>query len=341
MPLQYELFSETAAKENFIQEFIEFPHVLFASDSSVKKLPFELESIYFKIHPMEHDFLLIKKDGVILLRAMLCLTPFEQLAYFGLIDFNYKHNDIESVLEAFKDWSKNWCLKHNMAKLYGPINFSTWLPYRLFSKADNEWRFDFEPDRPVAYCELLKKAGFVTAQTYSSTGYEGIDGFVQGLKSDYEKALSLGFSFEFFPEELNEADLIDLHRLSVKIFADNYLATPIDFNVFKGLYVSQAKKGSTAYSLFILSPGKERIGFFLTFPESDHLIMKTIGVDSQFRGCGLSNGAMHLSLLKAQQEGFSKACAAMVKAHAQSESYGKRMTLVWTHLYEVLELPLV
>jgi hypothetical protein len=49
---------------------------------------------------------------------------------------------------------------------------------------------------------------------------------------------------------------------------------------------------------------------------------------------------MYVSLAKAHAEGINKAVAAMVKVGAQSESYGRRMKLLWTHFYEILELPL-
>jgi hypothetical protein len=341
MSLQSEIWSSSLSKENFIKEFAEFPKNLFINDPSVKQLPFELEALYFKIHPLPHDFILIKKEGKTVLRSMICLTPHESLAYFGLIDFDYKNPEIKNILNEFKTWAKEWCLKNKATALYGPINFSTWLPYRLFSKTDNDIRFSFEPDRPVEYSTILKSEGFLTQQIYTSTGYKDIDNFVNPIKADYEKATNLGFSFEFFPETLSEDDLRDLHRLSVKIFADNYLSTPIDFNTFKMLYVSQAKKDNDRYSVFMLSSEKERIGFYLNFIEKEHFIMKTIGVDPKYRGCGLSNGAMYISISEAQKTGINKVCAAMVKAGAQSESYGKRMTLTWTHHYEILELSII
>jgi len=47
---------------------------------------------------------------------------------------------------------------------------------------------------------------------------------------------------------------------------------------------------------------------------------------------------MYLSFNKMAGLGIHKMVAAMVKEGAQSESYGKKMHLLWTHLYEILEL---
>ena len=67
-------------------------------------------------------------------------------------------------------------------------------------------------------------------------------------------------------------------------------------------------------------------------------MIKTIGIDKSYRGSGLSNGSMYLSLKKAADMGIHQMVAAMVKEGAQSESYGRKMKHMWTHLYEILEI---
>lgn len=341
MPVQLEFFSQSLDKKKFMEDFISFPHKLFAHDSLVKKLPFELEAHYFKMHPLKHDFFLIKKDNQILLRSMMCLTPHKDTAYFGLLDFDYQNESISEILKLFKETLINWSKEEGVKKVLGPINFSTWLPYRLLSKVEGGPRFSFEPDRPLEYCDLLKAHGFTTNQLFSSKGYAETENFINLTKSDFDKSKELGFSLEFMPKELNIEDLRDLHRLSVKIFDDNYLATPIDFDTFKTLYAANAKKDDYTYSLFIKTKEGERIGYFINFIEHGHCVVKTIGIDKQYRGCGLSNGSMHLSLKKAQGDGVDKMVAAMVKEGAQSESYGRKMKHLWTHLYEILEIDIM
>ncbi|MDD4972932.1 MAG: hypothetical protein PHY93_01200 [Bacteriovorax sp.] len=340
MSLQIEFYSTAENKNDFILEFIDFPKKLYADNNKVKKLPFELEALYFKLHHLTHDFFLIKESGVVVLRSMICLTPFPDLAYFGLLDFDYKNFKIKSILSEFKKIINSWCQSQGASKIYGPINFSTWLPYRLLSSVDGGPMFSFEPDRPIEYCQLLKEAGFSTNQLFSSKGYEELDNIINLSKSDYEKALGLGFTFEFFPKELNLEDMKDLHRLSLNIFDDNYLATPIDFETFRTLYAAQSKKDDFTFSLFIKSSTGERIGYFINFVEHDYCVVKTIGIDRNYRGSGLSNGSMYLSLKKAADMGIHKMVAAMVKEGAQSESYGRKMKHLWTHLYEILELPI-
>lgn len=338
MSLQVEFYSLSGDPKRFINEFVEFPHKLFADNSKIKKLPVEMEKRYFKLHHLTHDFILIKDQGNIVLRSMICLTPFPELAYFGLLDFNINHPEISRVLGKLREIFTLWCHEQGASRIYGPINFSTWLPYRLMSSIEGGPVFSFEPDRPIEYCELLKVEGFSTNQLFSSKGYTDLDNIINLSKIDYEKAIGLGFTFEFFPKELSIEDLRDLHRLSLDIFDENYLATPIDFETFSTLYAAQSTKDDFTYSLFIKSKTGERVGYFINFIEHNYCVIKTIGINRAYRGSGLSNGSMYLSLKKASDAGIHQMVAAMVKEGAQSESYGRKMKHLWTHLYEILEM---
>lgn len=340
MRFHCEFYSKASDQNAFMQEFLGYPALLFSNNSTVKLLPAEIESLYFKIHPLKHDFFLIKEGDRVVLRSMICQTPHEGIVYFGLLDFEYHHPDVSLILGEFCTVCSSWAKTIGAQKVLGPINFSTWLPYRLFSHSTGEERFSFEPDRPLEYAQLLKEAGLKTNQVFSSCGYDQTEHLIAATKADYEKAISLGYRFEFLPSKLAERDLLDLHRLSVSIFSENYLATPIDFLTFKHLYAAHAAKDDHSHSLFILSPQGERIGFFFNFYERGYCVAKTVGVEKGHRGTGISNGSFYLALERAQDRGVSKMIAAMVKEGAQSESYGRKMRLLWTHLYEILELSL-
>jgi Leucine-rich repeat (LRR) protein len=185
MSFQIEYYTSAENKNDFIVEFTNFPKVLYADNNKINKLPFEIESLYFKLHHLTHDFFLIKENGVVVLRSMICLTPFPDLAYFGLLDFDYKNVKVKNILSEFKKMINSWCQIQGASKIYGPINFSTWLPYRLLSSVDGGPMFSFEPDRPIEYCQLLKEVGFTTNQLFSSKGYEELDTIINIYKSDY------------------------------------------------------------------------------------------------------------------------------------------------------------
>lgn len=340
MHYQCNYYSKSEDKNAFIKEFTDFPNILFANEPTVKKYPFELEAMYFKMHPLAHDFFLLKDGDKILLRSMICQSFHEGVVYFGLLDFDYQNSEVDKILKDFIEEVQKWARVHQARTVLGPINFSTWLPYRLSSFRDGGDQFSFEPDRPMTYCNLLKKNGLITNQIFSSKGHDQLENIISLSKGEYERAVSAGYTFEYLKKDLSEDDMVDLHRLSVSIFADNYLSTPIDFNTFKTLYAAQSKKDDYSHSFFIKSPGGERIGFFINFIEKDYLIVKTIGIDKAHRGSGISNGSVYLSFVKAAETGIHRIVTAMVKEGAQSESYSRKMHLLWTHLYEILTLPL-
>lgn len=340
MRFQCDFYSEASDQTAFKKEFIHFPEVLFKNDANVKKWPHELEAVYFKIWPLKHDFILLKDQGNIVLRSMICESQHAGTVYFGLLDFDFKHIHVDDIISQYKKIISEWSQKIGAKNILGPINFSTWLPYRLASFSDGGEKFSFEPDRPIAYCELMKKNGFVANQLFSSKGYDHLDNIIALSKSEYERSLKNGYNFEMLGKDLTEKDMMDLHRLSVSIFSENYLATPIDFSTFKSLYAAQSKKDDYSHSFFILSPQGERVGFFINFIEHGYCVIKTIGIDRGHRGTGISNGGMYLTFSKFAEIGVHKMVAAMVKEGAQSESYGRKMHLLWTHLYEILELKL-
>ena len=321
MPLQIIEFSKSADKNNFINEFINHP----------------IEAMYFKFYPLDHEFILIKSDDQVVLKAMVCTTPHSGVSFFGLFSYNDSSSQKNDTLELFKKYIYGWNKARNLKISLGPINFSTWLSYRLPSSSDGGAQFSFEPNHPACYILDLKKIGFKTHKTYSSKGFGPIFEFVSYSKKDYDNAIFKGFSFEFLPKILQDGHVDELYRLSITGFENNYLASPIDLETFKNLYKIGTGVNDYSNSVVVKSVSGVIVGFFICFIEHEHAICKTIAIDPSYRGHGLSNALFHLALQKVQSAGVSEMVAAMVIEGAQSESYGKKMSLKWTHLYEILE----
>ena len=321
MPLQIVEFSKTLDKNKFVMDFINHP----------------LEEMYFKFYPLDHDFILIKSDDKVVLKTMVCTTPHAGISYFGLFNYDINYEAKNDVLKLFKNYLIEWNRERGLGTILGPINFSTWLSYRLPSFSDGGPKFSFEPSYPPNYILDLKQIGFTTHKTYSSKGFGPISQFVNSTRKDYENAASLGYTFEFLPKSLEENHINELYRLSLIGFEKNYLATPIDLTTFKNLYKIGSGVNDYTNSILVKSITGQAVGFFICFIEEQYAICKTVAIDPKFRGHGLSNALFHLGLDKAQSSGVNGMVSAMVIEGAQSESYGKKMTLKWTHLYEILE----
>ncbi len=340
MSTHLELYSKSNDLDLFRSEFLGFSNELYKDKPHIMKLPEFLESFYFKMYPGKHDFILIKDNNDILLRSMICVTSFEDTAFFGLFDFNQHSKLHAEALEHFKRFLILWLSENQLKRIIGPINFSTWLPYRLMSSMDGGPLYSFEPNRPTDYCSRLKNIGFKSNQIYSSKCYKELKKFTELTKNQFDSALNAGFKFESMPKCLSESDISTIHQLSLRYFEKSYLATSIDFRTFSTLYAANSGKDDYSNSFFVLSPTGEKIGFLISFYEHNSVVIKTVGINDEYRGYGLSNACIYLSLIKAQELGIDLMVAAMVKEGAQSESYGRKMTLQWTHLYEILEFNL-
>ena len=321
MPFQIIEYSKCTDKKRFIDEFIHHP----------------IESMYFNFYKLEHDFILIKSNDQTLLKFMICITPHSGMSYFGLFSYDTSYVNKDELIECFKKYLADWNKLRNLNMILGPINFSTWLSYRLPSFSDGGPQFSFEPKEPFDYVKDLKRIGFKTHKTYSSKGFGLISQFITESKSAYDQAISNGLIFEFLPKVLSEKDIEELYHLSIVGFDKNYLATPIDLITFKNLYKIGNGVNDFSNSLLVKSNSGSFVGFFICFIEKEHAICKTIAIHPKCRGQGLSNALFHQALLRAQSSGVSAMVSAMVIEEAQSESYGKKMTLKWTHLYEILE----
>ena len=321
MPFQIIEYSKCTDKKRFIDEFIHHP----------------IESMYFNFYPLEHDFILIKSSDQILLKSMICTTPHNGVSFFGLFSYDTSFEKKNELIKCFKKYLANWNKLRNLKMVLGPINFSTWLSYRLPSFSDGGPQFSFEPNAPYEYILDLKSNGFSTHKTYSSKGFAPISQFITESKSAYDQAISKGFTFEFLPKVLSEKDIEELYHLSIIGFDKNYLATPIDPLTFKNLYKIGSGVNDYSNSLMVKSSSGAFVGFFICFIEKEYAICKTIAIHPNCRGHGLSNALFYQALLKAQSSGVNEMVSALVIEGAQSESYGKKMTLRWTHLYEILE----
>jgi len=86
-------------------------------------------------------------------------------AYFGFWETS---NDLALNQEAFQLLSRE-AQRRGYARLVGPLNFSTFYPYRLRLGGVPSWgMFDREPSNPVYYPELLAQLGFTPTLTFES-----------------------------------------------------------------------------------------------------------------------------------------------------------------------------
>jgi GNAT superfamily N-acetyltransferase len=229
-------------------------------------------------------------------------------------------------------------LAENGAQLaVGPIALNTWFPYRFLIEPKDDFRFSWEPSNPSSWPEIWKSSGFEIEMTYASEGFSELARFADRIRPAHENAVAAGFRFvPIDTEHLLDHEIPKLYRLSMAGFADAHLFEPLPESLFRQLYVPLADKnarGQLRHSCFIEAPNGETIGFSFNFVQGNRLILKTIAVLPEFRGKGLSNGAMLPGVDLAVREGIQDWVTALVRTGAQSESYGRQYPSQWRHDY--------
>jgi len=183
---------------------------------------------------------------------------------------------------------------------------------------------------------------------YSSEGHPGFGDFVARLRPHWSRAKDLGYRFRRLdPAALMEREVPILHSLSMRGFAANFLFEPLPLQLFKQLYVPTAAKTtsrSEELSGFVISPAGEEVGFSFSFIDSTggvpRVVLKSAAILPEHRGKGLSNALFYELLKDLDPSVHTEFVSALVRAGAQSESYGRAHGTLWRHEYELLSKPL-
>lgn len=235
----------------------------------------------------------------------------------------------------------DWLRARGRKRVFAPLNFNTWFPYR-FRLDDGDWRtFEWEPINPPEYVALLEKNGFEIAERYTSTAFGNLPGYLDHMKPAHEKAVASGFTFVPFALSINAKDLDVLYRISIQSFAQNFLFEPISRELFRNLYVEIADRAKQSLSYFVLDSSGTEVGFLYAFLDewredsTPHaaLILKSIAIVPGVRRRGLSNALSYLSVRDAVALGAKSAVSALVRGGSQSESYARKGEFLWRHEY--------
>jgi GNAT superfamily N-acetyltransferase len=325
----------------FDLKFARLPEQIRRDPYRVGLLPVELWLQFLHMPmPFEREFWVAEGSGTPVGRIGTNVSlSYPGTGYFGFFEVDVAHDHAESIARDLLEEAHKWMKQHGIRKIYGPICFNTWFPYRFRMDEQNEAfddeKFTWEPVNPPQYVQYLVQNGFRVEEIYHSKAWAELDKVRHGTMSGYEKALAGGITFRGFDaEHLIEKEVPVLYELSMANFAENFLFEPIDLEAFRQLYVPIARKIDLSYCFFALEPQDQRpIGFVFAFEDRGYLAIKTIALNKAFRGRGISNGMMHFLMNRALEGGIRHAIGAMAKGGAQSESYGRKTPLLWRHEY--------
>ena len=205
------------------------------------------------------------------------------------------------------------------ARVAGPMDGDTWHKYRLVTAGrDDVPPFLLEPWNPPEYVEAFERAGFLAWAHYSSS--------ILPLDEPDERAAtrharlvtrmaSRGVVIRSLDLDDFEGELGSLYDLSRAAFADNFLYTPIEREVFLEMYRPVKAHVREDFVLFAEKDGRA-VGFVfalpdLLLPEARRIIVKTLAVDPKFRQLGLGTILVDKVQAAARADGFRESIHAL------------------------------
>lgn len=245
------------------------------------------------------------------IRLMGVFPPNSDIAYFG---FWETQNDATLNKQAF-DLLKEDANNKNYKQLIGPINFNTYLSYRVRIGKYPSWvQFDKEPVNPSYYLNILMQNGFKIVTEYESRMItkETIKDVYFNKESLLADLKTIPFDFIPITAKFWEENQFELYNLIHETFGDNPFYRKITFEQFNSIFTcnfvnrlcphssvtfrDQKSGRLAAISLchpnyMELNDAPETITFKEHYPllKKKTLLAKSVGVHPDFRKNGLMN----------------------------------------------------
>jgi ribosomal protein S18 acetylase RimI-like enzyme len=238
----------------------------------------------------------------------------------GLIG-HYAATDREAGVRLL-DSVMSRAVHHDLKRILGPMNGSTWARYRLaMSPAPEAPPFLGEPLNPAAYVEHFTTAGFAPVAHYVST--VGPLAAKEPDRAGERAARMAEKRVVISPIRLTDfdAELRLLHAFSQRAFAGNPYFTPIDADAFVAMYTPLERILDPSLVLLARAPDGTLAGYLLAYPDPmgpGRLVIKTLAVDPAWRSFGLGTHLTNLVRRSAYERGHRQVIHALM--HIANES---------------------
>ncbi len=242
----------------------------------------------------------IRRDGEIAAQLMweVCEGVTGLPGRTGIVG-HYSANDFEAGVELLRR-AQRLCHDEGADRIIGPMNGSTWHPYRLAlldetgHPDDARPPFPLEPNNPPEFVPQFEAAGFRPAAYYQSRLVEDLSTARPGAAALSARVAGRGITVS--PLERAEADstLAEVWPLCREAFSPAPFYRPIEFEEFRGLY--RGVIGRLPLDLILVARSDEGrlLSFVLAYPDmaANLIILKTLAVAP---GCGVWGVGTHLA----------------------------------------------
>ena len=209
----------------------------------------------------------------------------------------------------------------------GPIDGSTWRSYRFLTGSEgNIPPFLMEPANPDWYPKVWESAGYKPVAEYYSSFVTDLRHRDEQVVRAAERLAAAGVTFEPLNLERWEAELAEIHELSLIAFTPNFLYEPLPLEHFAASYAKARALVKPELVLLARQEGK-LVGYCFCLPNpylASSVIVKTLAV---LPGRGLAGlGAVLLEEVqhRAADLGFASAIHALMHENNRSRNLSMR-----------------
>ncbi|MBU0628438.1 MAG: GNAT family N-acetyltransferase [Nanoarchaeota archaeon] len=290
-----------------IEKYISFIKHLYKNDPRVNSYTNEIYNLlseynpFFK-HAKIRNFMAIGENGIL---GHVSAIIDSRLKGVGIIGFYDSIQDI-NVSKLLLDNATNHLKLNKCNVIRGPINLSIWNGYRFIENLKRKPNL-FDPFNKDYYPDFWKEYGFKVAERYISAVRNDFNHVIPHTKENYKSALNEGFRIRNFDKEKAESELKIVHYLSSQIFKDSWNIAEISFEEFYYIYKDIIKKADTSFCEIIEDKDSNPVGFCFSIPNPSikkQVILKTLGILSEFQGKGLAAALLYSQHIKAKEKGF-------------------------------------
>lgn len=220
------------------------------------------ESAPFRQHgEMIHFVATEGKEPVARCAAVINRRYDEGLGFVGYFEAIDRYEASEAVLSAAVDWLQS----KGVTIIRGPLNTSTYFPYRFMTEGFEHGAFFLEPYNPAHYPAHWERFGFRSCCSYMSAIVDSAACAAE-IKREYDRSMAAGYRSRPFDRDRFEQELRLMYDLSSVIFRDSWMWKPISFEEFRGLYAGM--KGIMDPELcHFLFEGETPVGFVFGLPD--------------------------------------------------------------------------
>jgi len=255
----------------------------------------------------EAELLLLTKDWKCIIVNEATAVVFQNpnidpdFVFFGYISLP---DDIDSAKLLFSG-IESWANEKRAVKIIGPINYATWMSYRLMIDGWNFPEVRPETTNPKYVPNILDKLGYSIYYKYSSalTNLKDLD--LITYESRYEELKREGYMFRTYIGKESLIASEEMYEIA-QSFSANPLYSPIPRDIFKNIYLKSLIKEDTYVDLCY----KNGIlcGYSVNYINptyKDWWVLKSIAVREEMRGNNIGSAFRYLFDERADKNGCS------------------------------------